>query len=218
MSSSNRYTMPKIRLLHLLEELHAESVDVASLCIPAGSSKEETEGMLESVVDLKSAPQDLSKSIADSPTGAMLFWGPRHRYLIMPPFPINEMKFSKTCEIKPLSSLLHKEYLIGLVVVRLGEYCVGVFKGDKMLSSKVGTGLVHGRHHKGGSSAHRFERHREKQEQILFTRVCAHARELFEPYAGSLNYLVYGGVKETVSDFRHLPFPDGHGYCYPQLI
>ncbi len=202
MSPTSRYRLPKVRLLHLLEELHANSIEVASLCVPPKSSKVNIEGMMESIMDMKTVPVDLSKSIAESPTGAILFWGPRHRYLVMPPFPIIEQKVSNTCEIEPLYSLLHKEILIALVLVRLGEYGIGVCRGEQLLSSKVGTGLVHSRHRQGGSSAHRFERHREKQMETFFTRVCAHAREQLEPYTRPLDYLVYGGNRETILDFR----------------
>ena len=202
MSSPSRYKLPKVRLLHLLEELKANSVEVASLCIPPKSSKTSVEGMMESILDMKTVPEDLSELIAASPTGAIVFWGPQHRYLVMPPFPISEQRFSNTCEIEPLNSLLHKEFLIALVLVRLGEYAIGVYRGDQLLSSKVGTGLVHARHRQGGSSSHRFERHREKQMEILFTRVCDHARELLEPYAHHLDYIVYGGTQETILDFR----------------
>ena len=62
----------------------------------------------------------------------------------------------------------------------------------------MGTGLVHGRHKKGGSSAHRFERHRDKQIEYFLTRVCQRAREHLEPHVKSLNYLVYGGARTTI--------------------
>jgi peptide chain release factor subunit 1 len=202
MSSPNRYKMPKVKLLHLLGELKANSVKAASLCIPPKSSRASIEGMMESVLDMKSVPADLSELIAASPTGAILFWGPQHRYLVMPPFPISQEKYSKTCEIEPLYALLHKEFLIALVLVRLGEYVIGVYRGDQLLSSKGGTGVVHARHRQGGSSSHRFERHREKQMETLFTRVCEHAREQLEPYGRHLDYIVYGGTRETILDFR----------------
>ena len=91
---------------------------------------------------------------------------------------------------------------MGLVLVRMGAYGIGVVQGEKLLSSKVGTGLVHARHRQGGSSSHRFERHREKQMETFFTRVCGHAREQLEPYARQLEYVIYGGTRETLLDFR----------------
>jgi len=192
----------RTRLLHLLEELKANSIEVGSLCLPPESSLTKVEGMLKTLINVESIHQDIAKSIVDSPTGAILFWGPRHRYLVMPPFPIFDERFSNTCEIEPLYSLLHRELLFGLVLVRLGSYGIGVVKGETLLASKVGTGLVHARQRQGGSSSHRFERHREKQMETFFTRVCEHTREQLEPYARQLEYVVYGGTRETLLDFR----------------
>ena len=202
MPSARRYSLTKVRLLHLLEELKANSIEVGSLCLPPGSSKTNIEGMMAELLDKETVPEDLSTSLAESQTGGMVFWGPHHRYLVMPPFPVTKGSFSKTCEIEPLYSLMHQEFLLGLVMVRLGEYGIGVFQGEKLLASKVGTGLVHARHRQGGSSANRFRRHREKQMETFFTRVCQHAREQLEPYARRLDYVLYGGTKETVLDFR----------------
>jgi len=202
MLGATRYKLSKVRMLHLLEELKANSIEVGSLCIPSNSSRTNVEGLMETILDLKTMPEDISKSIAESSNGAILFWGPHHRYLVLPPFPLNEERVSSTCEIEPLYSLLHKEFLVGLVLVRLGTYSIGVIQGEKLVASKVGTGLVHARHRQGGSSSHRFERHREKQMETFFTRVCGHAREQLEPYARQLEYVIYGGVRETLLDFR----------------
>ena len=202
MLSASRYNLTRIRLLHLLEELKAHAVEVGSLCVPPGALKTEIEAMMAAILDMGTAPAGLAESIAASQTGAMLFWGTNHRYLVMPPFPIAGLGVSRTCEIEPLNSLLNKELMLGLVLLRLGAYAVGVFSGQKLLASKVGTGLVHSRHRQGGSSAHRFERHRDKQAEILFTRVCEHAREQMEPYARRMDYLIYGGARETILDFR----------------
>jgi hypothetical protein len=200
--SASRYQMTKARLLRLLEELKIVSNQTASLCLPPNSSRVNVQGLLETVIDIKQLPQEIVQSIVESPTGAMLFWGPYHRYLVEPPFPIYEKRVSGTCEVEPLHTLLHKEYLLALVLVRMGAYGIGVFRGQTLLSSKVGTGLVHARHRQGGSSSHRFERHREKQMETFFTRVCAHAREQLEPYQSLLDYILYGGTRETTLEFR----------------
>jgi peptide subunit release factor 1 (eRF1) len=197
-----RYKLSKIRLLHLLEELKSNSIEVGSLCMPPKSSLAAVKNALEKLVDNKSLHQDIAGDVAESPTGAILFWGPHHRYLVMPPFPVDDERFSNTCEIDPLYSLLHREFLFGLVVVRLGSYGIGVVKGGTLVSSKVGTGLVHARHRQGGSSSHRFERHRLKQMETFFTNVCEHAREQLEPYGRQLEYLIYGGTRQTLLDFR----------------
>jgi hypothetical protein len=200
--SANHYKLSKVSMIHLLDELKDNSIQVASLCIPPGSSKVNVSGMLETLADTSTIKEDISEYIINSPTGAMLFWGSQHRYLVFPPFPLTEERISQTCEIEPLYTLLHREFLLGLVLVRLGAYGIGVFEGETLISSKVGTGLVHARHRQGGSSSHRFERHREKQMEGFFTRVCGHAREQLEPYAGQLQYIIYGGTRETVMEFR----------------
>jgi peptide subunit release factor 1 (eRF1) len=202
MLSVNRYSLSKPRMLHLLEELKANSIEVGSLCVQPGTSQRDIEGMMETILDIKSVPNDLASSMAQSETGGILFWGPHHRYLVIPPFPVNKERVSNTCEIEPLNTLLHQEILFGLMLVRLGEYGMGVVRGETLLTSKAGTGLVHARHRQGGSSSHRFERHREKQMETFFTRVCMHAREQFEPYDRKLEYMLYGGTHETVTDFR----------------
>jgi len=202
MLSAIRYKLTKARLLRLLDELKKNSIEVASLCVPPKSSKKNVDSLIAQVEEMSGLPEDISKSIADSPTGAMLFWGPHHRYLVMPPFPVSEERISNACEIEPLRLLLEKKFLVGLVLVRLGAYGIVIIRGEQVLTSKVGTGLVHARHRQGGSSSHRFERHREKQMETFFTRVCTHAREQLEPYARPLDYLVYGGNRETILDFR----------------
>jgi peptide subunit release factor 1 (eRF1) len=202
MLASTHYKLTKVKMLRLLEELKSADIEMGSACIAANRSHAEVEDRLKDLIELEKAPPDLVKTIASSPTGALLFWGPHHRYLVRPPFPLFKEKTVRVCEIEPLHTLLNTEYQFGLVLVRLGEYGLGVVKGETLITSKVGSGLVHARHRQGGSSSHRFERHREKQMETFFTRVCGHAREQLEPFARQLDYVIYGGTPETVLDFR----------------
>jgi peptide subunit release factor 1 (eRF1) len=202
MLASTQYKLPRVKMLRLLEELKGAAIEMGSACIAANRSQLEVEDRLKDLVDLKNAPQDLVKAIQESPTGAILFWGTHHRYLVRPPFPVFKEKTVGVCEIEPLNTILNTEFQFGLVLVRLGEYGLGVIKGETLITSKVGSGLVHARHRQGGSSSHRFERHREKQMETFFTRVCGHAREQLEPFARQLDFVIYGGTRETVLDFR----------------
>jgi len=147
-------------------------------------------------------PPSLAKRVTNSTTVAVLFWGEQHRYLVLPPFPITEKRVFWGYDVEPLRSLLQREFIIALILVRLGTYAIGVFQGEKLLSSKVGTGLVHSRHKKGGTSQHRFERHREKQIEDFFKRICTHAREHLEPHIQQLDYVVYGGTRNTLLSLR----------------
>ena len=119
-------------------------------------------------------------------------------YLVLPPFPIAEEYMTNGYDVEPLRSLLSHDFLIGLVLVRLGSYSIGICRGTELIDSKTGTGLVHARHKKGGSSQARFARHREKQIEQFLIRVCGHLREHIEPHARSLDYLVFGGARTTI--------------------
>jgi len=122
--------------------------------------------------------------------------------LVLPPFPVREAYARDGYDIEPLRSLLSHDFLIALVLVRLGAYSIGVCQGTKVLDSKTGTGLVHARHKKGGSSQARFARHREKQIDYFLGRVCGHVQEHIGPHAQSLDYLVYGGARSTILSLR----------------
>ncbi len=141
---------------------------------------------------------ELIKIITTSPTGAAIFRADGQIRLLLPPFPIQETTIFTSLETMPLRSLLERDYFIGVVLVRLGSYAIGICRGDKFISHKVGTGLVHGRHRQGGSSAHRFERHRDKQIESFLIRVGGHIREQFEPYVKSMDYLSFGGARTTI--------------------
>ena len=140
----------------------------------------------------------LTEFASSSKTGVVIFWSPERKCLILPAFPIAEKHLTHDLSTDKLRSLLERDCMIALVLVRLGAYAVGVCRGEALLSSKVSTGNIHARHKKGGSSAHRFERHRDKQIEYFFTRVCQHAREHLEPHTRSLDYLVYGGARTTI--------------------
>jgi hypothetical protein len=142
------------------------------------------------------------KLAAGSKTGCYVFWSQAQKCLLMPPFPTTEQQPALSVDLDRLRSRLERDHLIALVLVRLGAYAVGVARGEKLLTSKVGTGLVHGRHRQGGSSAHRFERHRDKQIEAFLNRVCGHVREQLGPYLKSLDYIVYGGARDTIQLLR----------------
>ena len=123
-------------------------------------------------------------------------------YLALPPFPLSEEYITNGYDVGPLRSLLSQDFLIALVLIRLGAYSIGICQGTELIDSKTGTGLVHARHKKGGSSQARFARHREKQIEQFLNRVCGHVREHIEPRARSLDYLVYGGARTTILSLR----------------
>jgi hypothetical protein len=186
------------KTLDFLETLASPDEIFQTLYLPPNLPDKELKNALS---DLHS-PVDVTDEFIDlagrSTTGAVVFRGEQKKYMVVPPFPVAEKSASQSLNVAPLQSLLNRKYQIGIVLVRLGSYAVGLCRSDKLISSKVGTGLVHGRHRQGGSSAHRFERHRDKQIESFLIRVCGHVREQLEPYVKSMDYIVYGGARTTI--------------------
>lgn len=201
---TTRRRLTRQRMLSLLDELEAAKGQATSLCMPNDLTISEVETAFQAPLGhgMEGVMPDIMDALARSKTGAVLFWGTENKYLVLPPFPIKEKLFASGYNVEPLRSMLQHDLLLGLILVRLGAYAIGVFQGEKLVSSKVGTGLVHSRHSKGGSSARRFERHREKQIEYFFERVCGHVREHLEPYLQQIDYVLYGGERHTLLSFR----------------
>ena len=193
---SNRFFLSRIKMIRFLDTLQSANDTAGSLYISPGLSLPEIESLLKKGLGLQTVSQDMVTIISNSKTGAVLFFRPPRTNLFLPPFPITETHFTPESDIKPLRSLLEHDYKIALILVRLGAYAIGICKGESLIASKVGTGLVHGRHKKGGSSQQRFRRHREKQMEYFFSRACSHINEHFEPHP--VDYAVYGGAWTTI--------------------
>ncbi|UCH42747.1 MAG: hypothetical protein JSW16_08055 [Dehalococcoidales bacterium] len=185
-------------MLVLLNELE-ESVDsgAVSLYMPSVLSVPEIESLLTKI-NIQAVPDGLIEKAASSKNGAVVLWGSTQRYLVLPPFPIREETTFSGYIAEPLRQLLDSSLKIGLILVHLGTYAIGVCQGEELITSKVGTGLIHGRHKKGGSSQQRFQRRRQKQVEEFLDRVCNHAKAQFEPHARELDYVIYGGPHQTV--------------------
>jgi peptide subunit release factor 1 (eRF1) len=90
---------------------------------------------------------------------------------------------------------------VGVFLVRLGGYAAGVFTGSppRLVSSKVGSRLVHGRSAAGGTSQHRFARRRENQATAAITAAADTAAKVLVPYAGRLDAVVLGGDRKAIT-------------------
>ena len=200
---SDTYYLRRVKMLELLDELDAAGDAAAStVYLPAGLSTDGIQEMLRNAGGESGFPEELAGMIAASKNGAVLFWSRGKKCLVSPPFPLRERATFGGFVTGPLANLLKADYTIGLILVHLGAYGVGLCQGEKLVTSKVGTGLVHGRHKKGGSSQQRFQRRRENQAVEFLDRVCLHAREQFESRAKLIDYVVYGGPRQTVMQLQ----------------
>lgn len=90
-----------------------------------------------------------------------------------------------------------RERRIGVLLVRRGGYAVGVFEGQRLVASKVGSRRVQGRTAAGGWSQQRFARRRENQAKELYGAAADVAARVL-PEAGRIEGLVVGGDKPGV--------------------
>jgi hypothetical protein len=102
---------------------------------------------------------------------------------------------------------------VGVLLVRLGGYAAGVFAGRdaRLVASKVGSRLVHGRSAAGGTSQHRFARRREKQASEALAAAADCAVGVFSAFGGAgasgrdsggLDAVVLGGDKRAIAALR----------------
>jgi hypothetical protein len=176
----------------------APSGDALSIYLPPGFSREEIGIILKVLPVSAEIMERLAGITVESKTGVVIFRNSDKLFLVQPPFPVGERYIAQSLDADKLRLMIARDYVIALVLVRLGSYAVGVAQGEKLLTRKVGTGLVHGRHRQGGSSSHRFERHRDKQIETFLNRVDGHVKEQVGPYVKSLDYIVYGGARDTI--------------------
>jgi hypothetical protein len=195
---SKRFRLRRSRMLDFLDKLALTESKAISLYLPQGTTQDRVEDLLRKMFAAGVVPPGVAEATAGLAMGAAFFWSPRQMYLVLPPFPIAEEYMTNGYDIEPLRSLLSHDFVIALVLVRLGAYSIGICRGTELIDSKTGTGLVHARHKKGGSSQARFARHREKQIEQFLVRVCSHVWEHLEPRSRSLDYLVYGGARTTI--------------------
>ena len=112
---------------------------------------------------------------------------------VRPPFGLAHARVYERVELGPLFEALAADHVVAALLVRLGGYAVGVFEGERLVASKVGSRFVKGRHKKGGSSANRFRRRREEQERALHNAAAETAARVLEPYRERIEFVALGG-------------------------
>ncbi len=104
--------------------------------------------------------------------------------------------------LSALARHAEKERRVGVLLVRLGGHAAGVFEGERLVVSKVGSRLVHGRSAAGGWSQHRFARRREKQASEASQAAADVAVRVLVPHVGTLDAVVLGGDRRAIDALR----------------
>jgi hypothetical protein len=118
---------------------------------------------------------------------------------VTPPFGLPHEAEYDVLRVEPLLEALEAEPRVAVLLVRLGGYAVGVFEGERLVASKVGSRFVKGRHKKGGSSSNRFRRRRGEQERELVDAAAAEAARVLAPWRDRVEHVALGGDRSAIS-------------------
>jgi len=154
------------------------------------------------------ATDSVSREARSYGTGAVILWSEsENRLIILPPFAVPEDKVLwGRPETMLLRSESQKERIVGVVLITWGSYAIGVFKGDSLVESKIGTGYIHKRHRKGGRSEKRFARRTVEQKNDFLRKVANRVEERFR--GQSVEQFYFGGnrliLKPLLQECPHL--------------
>lgn len=118
--------------------------------------------------------------------------------VVRPPFGLIHEGSYDEVRVAPLLEEVAADHVVAALLVRLGGYAVGVFEGERLVASKVGSRFVKGRHKKGGSSANRFRRRREEQARALVEEAAEVAVTLLSPWRDRAEFAALGGDRAAV--------------------
>lgn len=186
-------------LERLLDQVEAsDATDALTLYSKPGSFRDLLPSGQERAVMDPEVLESFVAGLEKSETGSVLFWGRSSVLAVLPPFPVQQDMVVSGSNTSHLRDLMSKEYLVGVVLLRLGRYAVGVFRGHELVSSKTDSRYVKSRHSAGGTSQKRFARVREKQVHELYQKTCSVVRTQLDPYEGELDYVFLGGERFTL--------------------
>ena len=117
--------------------------------------------------------------------------------IVTPPFGLAHEGEYEQVVVGPLLEALARDRIVAALLVRLGGYAVGVFDGERLVDSKVGSRFVKGRHRAGGSSANRFRRRREGQERELVEEAAAVTARVLSPWRDKVERVALGGDRDA---------------------
>ena len=142
----------------------------------------------------------LEESIG-SDTGAAVFVAGDRVVAVRPPIPLDADMRAAGAHAEGLRRLLGSEPVIGVILLRLGRYAVGVLRGERLVASKTDSRYMKNRHRAGGQSQRRFARSRERLIRELYDKTCEVTRTAFAPYMKDIEYVMLGGERGVLNGF-----------------
>ena len=132
--------------------------------------------------------------------GAVRIELPDETIVVRPPFGLPHEHEYDAIRLAPLLDALAADHIVAALLVRLGGYAVGIFEGESLVASKVGSRFVKNRHKKGGSSSNRFRRRREEQARALIEEAAEIAVRVLEPWRDRVEFVALGGDRGAIRE------------------
>ena len=145
--------------------------------------------------------REVLRAVPESETGAAIFRTDHKAWVVLPPFPIEEDRFTDGIDVSSLEEVYERDVTVGVVLLRMGRYAIGVVRDDELLASKTDTRHVKNRHRAGGSSQRRFMRSRDRLIRELYDEACSVTRRIFEPHLDTIDCVLTGGERQTINGF-----------------
>lgn len=145
--------------------------------------------------------REVLAAVPESETGTAVFWNDGKAWVVLPPFPIEEDRYADENDVSGLDEVYERDVTVGVVLLRMGRYAIGVVRGENLLASKTDTRHVKNRHRAGGSSQRRFMRSRDRLIRELYDEACAVTRRIFEPHIDTIDCVLTGGERQTINGF-----------------
>ncbi len=192
---SERYFAGPARVRRLLNDLGEGNPDAGTLYLQPWHSGETDRFTAEDQI------REVLRTVPDSETGAAIFRNNGKVWVVLPPFPIEEYLFSDGIDNSGIEEVFERDVTVGVVLLRMGRYAIGVVRGNELLASKTDTRHVKNRHRAGGSSQRRFMRSRDRLIRELYDEACTVTRRIFEPHLGTVDFVLTGGERQTINGF-----------------
>ena len=188
-------------VLRLLDDLDAEGCISSELISARTLAERESAYRLLDPDFERQIPVQVIEVVGKSDTGVAVFVNAEKIVAIQPPVPLTVDVHATESLAEPLRELLGSSSVIGVVLLRLGRYAVGILRGDKVLATKTDSRYMKNRHRAGGQSQRRFARSRERLIRELYDKTCHVTQAVFEPYAGDMDHVMLGGERGTLDGF-----------------
>jgi len=130
--------------------------------------------------------------------GAVSIEAASEQLVVRPSFGLAHEGSYDSVHVAPLLEEIARDHVVAAVLVRLGGYAVGVFDGEQLVASKVGSRFVKNRHKKGGSSANRFRRRREEQARALIDEAAEVTERVLAPWSDRAAFAALGGDRSAI--------------------